>query len=117
MVLSTVHQAKGLEWDTVFVINLTEGAFPNDRAKREEGGLEEERRLFYVAVTRARRRLILTYPVLEERSRGFPPSPSCFLEEVDADLFEPEFAENSVRYVSDDDQRPLRRTGELLSSV
>ena len=46
MVLSTIHQAKGLEWDAVFVINLTDGAFPHPRALGEEGGLEEERRLF-----------------------------------------------------------------------
>jgi len=63
MVLSTVHQAKGLEWDTVFVIHLADGSFPNRRALAEEGGLEEERRLFYVAVTRARVQLFLSYPL------------------------------------------------------
>lgn len=63
LVLSTVHQAKGLEWDTVFVIHLADGSFPNRRALAEEGGLEEERRLFYVAVTRARIQLFLSYPL------------------------------------------------------
>ncbi|MEW6220515.1 MAG: ATP-dependent helicase [Thermodesulfobacteriota bacterium] len=61
LVLSTVHSAKGLEWDTVFVINLVEGGFPSGQALAEED-LEEERRLFYVAVTRAREQLVLCYP-------------------------------------------------------
>ena len=61
LVLSTIHSAKGLEWDTVFVIHLTEGKFPPSQAFAPEQ-LEEERRLFYVAATRARRRLFFTYP-------------------------------------------------------
>ncbi|MBU1180190.1 ATP-dependent helicase, partial [Patescibacteria group bacterium] len=61
MILSTIHQAKGLEWKVVFIINLIEGAFPNRRALMEEGGLEEERRLFYVACTRAKDQLYLSY--------------------------------------------------------
>ncbi len=64
MVLSTIHQAKGLEWDAVFVINLTDGAFPHPRALNEQGGIEEERRLFYVATTRAKKQLFLTYPIV-----------------------------------------------------
>lgn len=60
--LSTVHQAKGLEFDVVFVIMLCEGLFPNERASRTKEGLEEERRLFYVAVTRAKNQLYLLYP-------------------------------------------------------
>lgn len=62
LVLTTIHQAKGLEWDRVFVMHLVDGVFPNKRAALEENGLEEERRLFYVAATRARKRLMLTYP-------------------------------------------------------
>ena len=74
MVLSTIHQAKGLEWDAVFVINLTDGAFPHPRALGEEGGLEEERRLFYVAATRARRQLFLTYPITSGYETMDPPA-------------------------------------------
>ena len=59
--LMTVHSAKGLEFDTVFVTGLEEGLFPHDNSLHEDGGLEEERRLMYVALTRARRRLYLTY--------------------------------------------------------
>ena len=61
--LSTIHQAKGLEWKAVFVIMLCEGLFPAARSTQTLEGEEEERRLFYVAVTRACDELYLTYPV------------------------------------------------------
>ncbi|MDH3783513.1 MAG: ATP-dependent helicase, partial [Desulfobulbaceae bacterium] len=61
LVLSTVHSAKGLEWDTVFIISLAEGKFPVSQALPGEQW-EEERRLLYVAATRAKRRLFMTYP-------------------------------------------------------
>ncbi len=82
MVLSTIHQAKGLEWDTVFVMHLSDQAFPNQRAMSEDGGLEEERRLFYVAVTRARQRLFLTYPQTMGYDTLVFNRPSVFLEEI-----------------------------------
>jgi DNA helicase-2/ATP-dependent DNA helicase PcrA len=63
LVLSTVHSAKGLEWDAVHVISASDGLFPSDMALSSPDGLEEERRLFYVAVTRARRRLTVHIPV------------------------------------------------------
>jgi DNA helicase-2/ATP-dependent DNA helicase PcrA len=59
--LMTVHSAKGLEFHTVFVTGLEEGLFPHENSLSEHDGLEEERRLAYVAVTRARRRLYLTH--------------------------------------------------------
>ena len=58
--ISTVHMAKGLEFPVVFVVGLEEDIFPSARAVREEGGLEEERRIMYVALTRAQQRLYLT---------------------------------------------------------
>jgi DNA helicase-2/ATP-dependent DNA helicase PcrA len=63
VVLSTIHQAKGLEWKAVFLIWCAEGRFPNPKAV-EEGATEEERRLFYVAATRAMDELYLCYPLL-----------------------------------------------------
>ncbi len=62
LVLSTIHSAKGLEWDAVFVINATEGAIPSSRAMETTAQLDEELRLFYVALTRARTWLTVTYP-------------------------------------------------------
>jgi DNA helicase-2/ATP-dependent DNA helicase PcrA len=60
--LSTIHQAKGLEFDVVFIIMLCDGLFPSTRSVGTLEGEEEERRLFYVALTRARDELYLTYP-------------------------------------------------------
>jgi DNA helicase-2/ATP-dependent DNA helicase PcrA len=62
LVLSTIHSAKGLEWDAVHVIHAADGMIPSDLATGDEEELEEERRLLYVAITRARDSLHLTYP-------------------------------------------------------
>jgi DNA helicase-2/ATP-dependent DNA helicase PcrA len=88
--LSTVHQAKGLEFHTVFVIWLTDGMFPSSRSLNTRDALEEERRLFYVAITRARDELYLTYP--QRRLAGgygdVFQRPSRFLQEIPNDLVE-----------------------------
>lgn len=84
LVLSTIHSAKGLEWHTVFVIWTLDGFFPADYSFMSEEDLEEERRLFYVAMTRAKEQLYLTYPTEVSFSRG-PAAfarPSRFLEGV-----------------------------------
>ena len=69
--LSTIHQSKGLEFPHVFIIGLADGLFPNKRAIDGEGDLEEERRLFYVASTRAEKSLYLLYPTLANQ-KGAP---------------------------------------------
>jgi len=88
VVLSTIHQAKGLEWDAVFVMHLFDGGFPNARAMTEEQGLEEERRLFYVACTRARSRLFLTHPIVGGGEHDYLHQPSQFLRELPEEAFE-----------------------------
>jgi DNA helicase-2/ATP-dependent DNA helicase PcrA len=62
LVLSTIHSAKGLEWDVVHVIHAADGMIPSDMATGDDDELEEERRLLYVALTRARDALHVTYP-------------------------------------------------------
>jgi DNA helicase-2/ATP-dependent DNA helicase PcrA len=59
--MMTIHAAKGLEFDFVFVTGLEEGLFPHDNSLNDDGGVEEERRLMYVAITRARKKLTLTH--------------------------------------------------------
>ena len=88
--LSTIHSAKGLEWHTVFIIYLAEGHLPNYRSLEDSSAIEEERRLFYVAATRARENLILLKPHLDRsfksKSCGMGPAftqVSRFLEESD----------------------------------
>jgi DNA helicase II / ATP-dependent DNA helicase PcrA len=91
LVLSTVHQAKGLEWSHVFVPRLVEESFPHRRALDEPGGEDEERRIFYVAVTRAMNELTLTYPLTIARGGRGPTTftmPSRFLTEIDVSLVE-----------------------------
>ena len=88
IVLSTIHQAKGLEWTAVFIMHLIDGKFPNDRALEEDGGLEEERRLFYVAATRARTQLFFTYPITSGYDTLVLSQPSIFLQELPDKLFE-----------------------------
>lgn len=90
IVLSTIHQAKGLEWAAVFVIHLSDENFPHPRALTEAGGLEEERRLFYVAVTRAKEHLFLTYSLASGyRTMSMHLNqPSQFLKEIPEKLLE-----------------------------
>jgi len=85
IILSTIHQAKGLEWEAVFVMGLSSGQFPNERALKENNGLEEERRLFYVAVTRAKKHLYLSYSLTGGWGDVLS-NPSMFVEEIDVEL-------------------------------
>ena len=90
LVLSTIHQAKGLEWSAVFLIGLAEGQFPHAKSVEDPDALEEERRLFYVAVTRTKSHLYLTYPLTRYTyQRGeVLMRPSSFLQELPENLFE-----------------------------
>ncbi len=89
--LSTIHQAKGLEYQVVFVIMLCDGLFPSARSLNSPEGEEEERRLFYVAVTRAKNELYLSYPFLRATARGDGAAMqivSRFLREIPSDLMD-----------------------------
>ncbi len=90
VVLSSIHQAKGLEWSRVIVMGLSEGRFPNYRSIATDEGLEEERRLFYVAVTRAKNELALVYPMLARDRYGVDVilEPSRFVAELPDNVYE-----------------------------
>ncbi len=87
--LMTVHAAKGLEFNAVFITGLEEGLFPHQNSQRADGGLDEERRLMYVAITRARRRLYMSFAQRRmlngQVSYG---APSSFLRELPDELLQ-----------------------------
>ena len=87
MQLMTLHSAKGLEFPLVFLVGLEDGLFPSQKSTEEPGRLEEERRLAYVGITRARTRLVLTYAE-SRRLHGVEmySRPSRFLREIPAQL-------------------------------
>ena len=100
--LMTVHSAKGLEYKYVYIVGLEENLFPSQRAVESPDGLEEERRLFYVALTRAKVAATLSYAEMRFKWGNMEFSrPSCFLREID-----PQYLENTV---DSDDERPMPR--------
>jgi len=89
IVLSTIHKAKGLEWNIVFIISLSEKLFPSSYISKDELDIEEERRIFYVAVTRAKDDLYLITPKSTQsyNKMNFL-NPSRFVVELDTSLYE-----------------------------
>ena len=117
--LITLHAAKGLEFDVVFITGLEEGVFPHARAFDDERQMEEERRLAYVGLTRARHRLYLTHAATRATwGRGGFSIPSRFLLEIPSELMHgPRLVAQDVE---DDDQRPADEragAGYDLSSI
>jgi DNA helicase-2/ATP-dependent DNA helicase PcrA len=109
--LITLHAAKGLEFDIVFISGLEEGVFPHQRALDDQRQMEEERRLAYVGLTRARHRLYLTHAATRATwGRGGFSIPSRFLLEIPAELM------HGPRLVTqddlEDDQRPADERGD-----
>jgi len=96
VMMMTLHSAKGLEFPTVVLAGLEEGLFPHSRSREDEAELEEERRLCYVGITRARKQLVLTSAA---RRRVFGEyqntEPSRFIDEIPADLIEQDFPSTS----------------------
>jgi DNA helicase-2/ATP-dependent DNA helicase PcrA len=99
VMMMTLHSAKGLEFPTVILAGLEEGLFPHSRSRDDEAELEEERRLCYVGITRARRQLVLTSAA---RRRVFGEyqntEPSRFIDEIPADLIEQDFPAASSNF-------------------
>ena len=92
-ILSTVHASKGLEFPVVFLVGLEHNTFPHERALGE-GGLEEERRLFYVAITRARQELIITFAKKRFKFHEYVRErPSEFLSELPEDTEHPDYGD------------------------
>jgi DNA helicase-2/ATP-dependent DNA helicase PcrA len=91
LILSTVHSAKGLEWHSVFIIWALEGRFPSFYNINTDEELEEERRLLYVAATRAKENLFISYPIkiFDRGLRMVLSRPSQFIEGMSEDLLEP----------------------------
>ncbi|MCE1187785.1 MAG: ATP-dependent helicase [Ignavibacteria bacterium] len=88
LTLSTIHSAKGLEWHSVFIMHAVDGFFPSSRAAESLDAMEEERRLMYVAATRAKKNLFITYPMnIYDRESGTTLSkPSRFISTITPDL-------------------------------
>ena len=103
-VMSTVHAAKGLEWPVVFIVGMEQNVFPHERSLRENG-LDEERRLFYVAITRARELLYLTYCGERFKYREFIRQfPSPFLLDLPPEIVDRDVPENLTFEASDDNK-------------
>jgi DNA helicase II / ATP-dependent DNA helicase PcrA len=101
VLLMTLHSAKGLEFPVVVMAGMEEGLFPHSRAAEDESELEEERRLCYVGITRARSRLVLTGAARRRVYGDYQGTqPSRFLEEIPPDLLEQEFATYSSPYAA-----------------
>ena len=90
LTLSTIHSAKGLEWKHVFIISALEGRFPSKTSIKNKDELEEERRLMYVAMTRAMEGLTISYPsgIWDKTTREFLSMPSRFINEISKDNIE-----------------------------
>lgn len=90
LILSTIHSAKGLEWHSVFIMDLIDGNFPSAFSLNDDDALDEELRLFYVAVTRAKENLYLCYPSVQfnRQFHDFFSNPSRFLNHIPGQLLE-----------------------------
>ena len=99
--ISTIHSAKGLEWPVVFVNSLVDGITPHHRSLADFEELEEERKLFYVACSRAKSRLYLTAPDYFSSYSGYFDKPSRFIAELSADEVTVETSKKSIRESDD----------------
>lgn len=119
LTLSTVHSAKGLEWHTVFILSVLEGRFPSSYSLQNPDELEEERRLFYVAVTRAKERLYLIAPLtvyVPGEGRTFAKL-SRFIQEISKDLYEDNLRKSELKSLyTTKEEKPQERESTLTPS-
>lgn len=109
--LMTIHSAKGLEFPYVYIVGLEENLFPSQMALTSRADLEEERRLFYVAVTRAEKNLILSFASSRYKWGSLQFSePSRFIAEIDDDFLDFKFSQNTPSYSSNADDFDVERT-------
>ncbi|WP_350655806.1 UvrD-helicase domain-containing protein [Psychrobacter sp. S1-30-MNA-CIBAN-0213] len=101
--ISTIHSAKGLEWPVVFVNSLVDGITPHHRSLDDFEELEEERKLFYVACSRAKTRLYLTAPDYFASYSGYFDKPSRFIAELSADEVDVKSSRKSLEMLASDD--------------
>jgi len=111
--LMTLHSAKGLEFPSVFIVGVEKGLFPLSRAFDEEGQLEEERRLFYVGITRAEQRLHVSYAASRERYGTYSGGASMFIKEIPGDTCRLIVPEVHPRVSVTERRKPIRRTMEF----
>lgn len=110
--LMTLHSAKGLEYDVIFVVGMEEGLLPHSRAVINEKEMEEERRLCYVGITRAKKQAHLLYTSARSIYGSTQISiRSRFLDEIDSNLFETSYAEESVFFFGDEESFFTRGSG------
>jgi DNA helicase-2/ATP-dependent DNA helicase PcrA len=120
VILSTIHRAKGLEWRVVFIPMLCEDSFPSSRVKGDPEGIEEERRVFYVAVTRTKDQLYLISPSLVQGSRGYQTMRiSPFISELNPKVYKKSSVQirsktKGRRKGSSKAQKPLFKTADEL---
>ncbi|WP_221301034.1 DNA helicase PcrA [Planococcus koreensis] len=109
IILMTMHAAKGLEFPVVFIVGLEENVFPHSRSNNDDDELEEERRLAYVGITRAEKRLYLTHATSRTLfGKSNYNMPSRFISEISEELIEPTFANHRAGAATSYRQSPKR---------
>ena len=108
--LLTVHSSKGLEFKYTYIVGLEENLFPSNRGAETLDNIEEERRLFYVALTRAERRVVLSFATSRFKWGSITPSnPSRFIKEIDPRYLEMPLGLSASATDDDDDDMPIHR--------
>jgi DNA helicase-2/ATP-dependent DNA helicase PcrA len=114
LIISTIHRAKGLEWRVVFIPMLCEDSFPSGRSIGDAGAYEEERRVFYVAITRAKDQLYLISPSIKSTYRG-PQIVriSQFISELKPNVYK----KSSVQFKSKKEQKKIDKKDLFKSAI